>query len=249
MSASRRVQDEPAWLLHHRPFRDTSRILDVLSRDHGRLSLVARGSRSAKSRLKGVLRPFLPLRLSWVIRSDMGTLTGAELDGAPIALTGDALLSGYYVNELILTLLHRHDAQPEIYSLYSDTVRALNASEEVAAALRRFEMEALGLLGYALNLDHDTRTGAPLDPDCRYEYRVEQGPVEADGREGPMVFSGAELKSIAGQSFGDEQTLRAASRLLRQVIAWHLGGKELMSRKVLKEIRRVQTDEQKQATP
>jgi DNA repair protein RecO (recombination protein O) len=248
MSASRRVQDEPAWLLHHRPFRDSSRILDILSRDHGRLSLVARGSRSAKSRLKGILRPFLPLRLSWVIRSDMGTLTGAELDGAPIALSGDALLSGYYVNELILSLLHRHDAQPEIHALYSDTVRALNASAAVAATLRRFELEALGLLGYALNLDHDTRTGAPLDPECRYEYRAEQGPVEAGDRDGPLVFSGAELKSIAGQSFSDERTLRNASRLLRHVIAWHLDGKELMSRKVLKEIRRVQAGERDGAT-
>ena len=248
MTQSRRVHDEPAWLLHHRPFRDTSRILDILSRDHGRLSLVARGSRSAKSRLKGILRPFLPLRLSWVIRSDMGTLTGAELGGAPIALKGDALLSGYYINELILSLLHRHDAQPEVHSLYSDTIRTLNASGDVAATLRRFEMEALGLLGYALNLDHDMRTGAPLDPDCRYEYRVEQGPVEAGERDGPMVFSGAELKSIAGQSFADERTLRNASRLLRHVIAWHLDGKELMSRKVLREIRRVQADGRDEAT-
>ena len=247
MSVSRRVQNQPAWLLHHRPFRDTSRILDVLSRDYGRLSLVARGSRSAKSRLKGVLRPFLPLRLSWVIRSDMGTLTGAELDGAPISLTGDALLSGYYVNELILNLLHRHDTQSEIHSLYAQTVRALNTADNVAGTLRRFEMEVLGLLGYGLNLDHDTRTGAPLDPECRYEYRAEQGPVEAGHREGPMVFTGAELKSIASQSFSEDHTLTNASRLLRHVIAWHLDGKELMSRKVLKEIRKVQMDGEKQA--
>ena len=79
MSGQRRIQNEPAWLLHHRPFRDSSLILDVMSRDHGRLALVARGSRSAKSRLKGLLRPFLPLQLSWVIRSDMGTVTGAEM--------------------------------------------------------------------------------------------------------------------------------------------------------------------------
>ena len=93
MTGSRRVHQEPAWVLHHRPFRDSSRILDVFSRDHGRLALVARGSRSAKSRLKGVLRPFLPLQLSWVIRSDMGTLTGAEMNGPPISLSGDALMS------------------------------------------------------------------------------------------------------------------------------------------------------------
>jgi DNA repair protein RecO (recombination protein O) len=238
MSTSRRVQDQPAWLLHHRPFRDSSRILDVLSRDHGRLALVARGSRSAKSRLKGVLRPFLPLSLSWVMRADLGTLTGAEVNGAPIALSGDALLSGYYVNELIINLLHRHDPQPEIYAAYHDTMLELNRNGNVATTLRRFEMEILRLLGYALNLDHDMQTGNDLVAEQRYEYRVEQGPVAADGRCGAMVFTGRELVAIARQQFADPATVRQAGRLLRQVIAWHLDGKELKSRKVFLEMRR-----------
>jgi DNA repair protein RecO (recombination protein O) len=236
--SSKRVQNEPAWLLHHRPFRDSSRILDVLSRDHGRLSLVARGSRSARSKLKGILRPFLPLQLSWVIRSDLGTLTGAEMDGAPISLTGDALLSGYYVNELILNLLHRHDPQPEIYSVYRRTISNLKNPAAVAVALRRFEMETRGLLGYALNLDHDTQTGRELDPDSRYEYRAGEGPAPAGDREGPMVFTGHELGAVARQEFENPETLRNAGAMLRNVIAWHLDGKELKSRKVLKEMRR-----------
>lgn len=238
MSTSRRVQNEPAWLLHHRPFRDNSRILDVLSRDHGRLSLVARGSRSAKSRLRGILRPFLPLQLSWVIRSDMGTLTGAEINGAPISLSGDGLMSGYYVNELMLKLLHRHDPQPEVFTIYEATIRELNASADIAAALRRFEMETLSLLGYALNLDHDNGSGGDLRPGTSYEYRVEQGPVAVEGREGPMIFTGSELRAIACQEFSDPLTLANAGRLLRHVIAWHLDGKELQSRKVLQEMRR-----------
>ncbi|MFQ5983477.1 MAG: DNA repair protein RecO, partial [Woeseiaceae bacterium] len=88
MQVRKRVQGEPAFILHHRPFGDTSRILDIISPNHGRLAVVARGSRSAKSRLRGVLRPFLPLKLSWVIRSELGTLTGAEMNGAPISLQG-----------------------------------------------------------------------------------------------------------------------------------------------------------------
>jgi DNA repair protein RecO (recombination protein O) len=238
VSQSKRVQNEPAWLLHHRPFRDSSRILDVLSRDHGRLALVARGSRSANSKLKGILRPFLPLQLSWVIRSDLGTLVGAEMDGAPISLTGDALLSGYYVNELILHLLHRHDPQPEIYSVYRATINDLKNAADVAASLRRFEMETLSLLGYALNLDHDTQSGEELSPDLRYEYRVEQGPVSIGARDGPMIFTGRELRAIARQEFTDPATLKNAGVLLRNVIAWHLDGKELKSRKVLQEMRR-----------
>jgi DNA repair protein RecO (recombination protein O) len=238
MSSSRRVHNQPAWLLHHRPFRDTSRILDVLSRDHGRLALVARGSRSAKSKLKGVLRPFMPLQISWVIRGDMGTLTGAEMNGAPVSLTGDALMSGYYMNELILSLLHRHDPQPEIFSAYESTVRNLASSAEVAATLRRYELEMLALLGYALNLDHDTQSGEPLNPEQRYEYALERGPVAVETREGPMVFSGQELLAIGRCEFSDPDTLGNAGRLLREVIGLHLGGKELQSRKVLREMRR-----------
>jgi DNA repair protein RecO (recombination protein O) len=235
---NKRVQNQPAWLLHHRPFRESSRILDIFSRDYGRLSLVARGSRGVNSKLKGILRPFLPLQLSWVIRSDLGTLTGAEMNGAPISLTGDALLSAYYVNELLLNLLHRHDPQAEIFNTYHATIEALNGQVNVAGLLRRFEIEMLRLLGYALNLDHDMESEGGMESARRYEYRVEQGPVAVSKRNGPMMFTGAELKSIARQDFSDPATLKNAGRLLRHVIAWHLDGKELKSRKVLQEIRR-----------
>lgn len=234
---AKRVQNQPAWLLHHRPFQDSSRILDVLSRDYGRLSLVARGSRSAKSKLKGILRPFLPLQLSWVMRSDLGTLTGAEMNGAPISLIGDSLLSAYYLNELLLNLLHRHDPQPEIFAAYHVTVNDLQGQQDVALVLRRFELELLRLLGYGLNLDHDMETGTVLEPETEYEYRVERGPVAVVNREGPMVFTGAELIAVAREEFSDAATLKQAGRLLRQVIAWHLDGRELKSRKVLKALR------------
>lgn len=237
MTAARRIQNEPAWLLHHRPFRDSSQILDILSRDHGRLAVVAKGSRGAKSKLRGILRPFLPLQLSWVIRSDLGTLTGAEMDGAPISLAGDALLSGYYVNELILNLLHRHDPQPEIFLAYGKTIERLAGSQDVAPGLRAFELELLRMLGYALNLDHDTETQEPLGSQQQYEYRAEQGPVPVSDREGPMVFTGAELDAIRKQQFKDPAVLRNAGSLLRNVIAYHLDGKELKSRKVLREMR------------
>ena len=232
-----RVQQEPAWLLHHRPFRDSSRILDLLCRDHGRISVVARGARSAKSRLRGILRPFLPLSVSWVSRTDLGTLTGAEMNGAPLSLTGDALLSGYYINELLLKLMHRHDPQPELFSAYARTVRHLAASTSVAATLRQFEMELLRLLGYALNLEHDSERHELLPGEQYYEYRAEQGAVPVSRADGPMVFSGHELLEIRNQAFGNPQTLRSATRLLRGVIDFHLDGRELNSRKVLHDLR------------
>jgi DNA repair protein RecO (recombination protein O) len=235
---SRRIHKEPAWLLHHRPYLDSSSILDVLSCDHGRLSLVARGSRSPKSRLKGLLRPFLPLQLSWTIRSDLGTLTGAEVHGAPLALAGEALLAGYYANELLLLLLHRHDPQPQIFSIYAQTIERLASLTEPAPALREFEMELLRLLGYGVNLDHDSQSQAPLVAEAQYEYRVAQGPVRSDERAGPMTFSGAELLAVRDRDFSRPQTLRSARRLLRAAIAYHLDGRELKSRRVLMEMRR-----------
>lgn len=241
MAEVRRVQSEPAWLLHHRPFRDTSRILELMTRDHGRLSLVARGSRAAKSRLAGILRPFMPLSISWFSRSELGTLTGAEVAGRPIALDGDALLSGYYLNELLLNLTHRFDAQPEIFDLYAMTVQRLGAGDEIAPVLRRFEIELLGLLGYALTLDRVNQTDDEIVPGHYYDYQPAHGPVPVAGRDGAMIFTGADLLAIGRLQFEQRAVQESANRLLRGVIAYHLDGKELKSRKVLREIRKAST--------
>ncbi len=235
---SKRVQQQPGFVLHHRPFRDTSQILDLLTRDHGRIAVVARGSRGSRSRLAGLLRPFLPLRVSWVAKSDLGTLTGAETAATPIVLRGDALLSAYYVNELMLNFLHRDDPQPEVFALYEEVIHSLRDAPNVAAALREFELELLGLLGYAVTLDREAGTQQDLVDDRCYDYRIEQGPVAVERNAGPMVFRGSELRGIGERRFGDDEVLRAAGRLLREVIAWHLGGKELKSRKVLRAVHR-----------
>ena len=224
--------------MHHRPFRDTSQILDIVTRDHGKVAVVARGSRGAKSRLAGVLRPFLPLKVSWVSKSDLGTLTGAEAVGAPAGMVGDAMLSAYYLNELLINFLHRHDPQPEIFALYERVLHALVGSHNVAAILRSFELEFLSLLGYAVNLDHEFGSQEKLVARQNYEYRMEQGPAPVDRSEGNLVFTGATLTAIASEEFDDPAILKAANRLMREIISFHLGGKELKSRKVLMELHR-----------
>ena len=235
---SMRVQQQPGYVLHHRPFRDTSQILDLLTRDHGRIAVVARGSRGSRSRLAGLLRPFLPLRVSWVARTDLGTLTGAEAGGPPVGLRGDALLAAYYVNELMLVLLHRDDPQPEIFSLYAGVIPCLAGGTELAATLRSFELDLLGLLGYAVTLDQVAGSDDAIAPDQYYDYRVEQGPVRVERSEGPLVFRGELLLAIGARRFDDSDVVRAANRLLREIITYHLGGKELQSRKVLHEVHR-----------
>lgn len=238
MTSPRRVQQQPAYILHHRPFRDTSQLLDIISRDHGKLTLVARGSRSAKSRLRGILRPFQALRLSWFIRSDLGTLTGAEIDSRPLQLVGDTLLAAYYANELLLNFLHRHDAQPEIFDVYASVIKALAGNDETAATLRAFEIELLRLLGYAIDVGHDANTHEAVEAAGFYEYRSDQGPVRVRRQEGPMVFQGRLLQGIAAARFDDPEVLRAAGRLLREVIRHHLDGRELKTRKVLMDLHR-----------
>ncbi len=238
MSSARRVQQQPGYILHRRPFRDSSQILDIVTLDHGKIAVVARGSRGSKSRLAGVLRPFLPLKVSWVSKSDLGTLTGAEAAGPPAGMVGDAMFSAYYVNELLLHFLHRHDPQPEIFALYEEVIRALVSSDNVAASLRSFELEFLSLLGYAVSLNQEFGSQNPLDGQRNYEYRMEQGLVAVDRSEGVLVFPGVVLSGIAEQRFDDPDILRAANRLLREIISFHLGGKELKSRKVLMELHR-----------
>lgn len=238
MTSQRRVQQQPAYILHRRPFRDTSQILDVVTRDYGRIAVVARGSRNTKSRLGGLLRPFLPLSMSWVAKSDLGTLTGAETLGPPSAMAGDAVFSAFYVNELLLHFLHRHDPQPEIFALYAEVIAALVGVADVAASLRSFELEFLSLLGYAVNLNHEFGSNESLSTDGHYQFRMEQGLVAVDRTDGPMVFSGEILTGIAEQRFAEPDILRSANRLLREVISFHLGGKELKSRKVLVDLHR-----------
>lgn len=238
MSSHRRVHSQPAFILHHRPFRDSSQILDVLTRDHGKIALVARGSRGSKSRLAGILRPFLPLRLSWLLKSELGTLTGADAAGPPAGMAGDALLAAYYVNELLLKFLHRYDPQPEIFALYKNVLDALVQSKRVAAVLRSFELELLSLLGYAVNIGGSDGSLSDLDSEQYYEYRMELGLVAVESAGTALVFTGATYAEIAAQRFSDPDILRAASRLLREIIAFHLGGTELKSRKVLREMHR-----------
>ena len=153
-------------------------------------------------------------------------------------MVGDAMLSAYYVNELLLHFLHRYDPQPEIFKLYEEVLHGLVGSDKVAACLRSFELEFLSLLGYAVNLNHEAASHDALVDEQNYEYRMEQGPVRIERPQGPLVFSGKVLSGINEQRFDDPEILRAANRLLREIIGFHLGGKELKSRKVLLEVHR-----------
>lgn len=219
-----------AYVLHARNYRETSVLLEVFARQHGRVGLVARGARAARSPLRGVLRPFLPLMLSWRGRGELGTLTGAEPDG-PVRLAGGAMLAGgFYLNELLIRLLARHDPHPGLFDVYDRTLMHLAEPAAAEPALRLFEKRLLSELGYALALEREAG-GEPVQAGRLYHYHLEEGPVEVERlSEGALGVHGETLLAMASEELGDARVLAEAKRLNRAALAQYLGGRPLRSR-------------------
>ncbi len=234
-SSARRVQLEPAYLLHHHAWRDSSRILEFLTRAHGRVSVFARAARRGNSSLPATLQPFGAVLVSWTARGEAGQLTGAERTGPAAPLAGDRLMSGFYANELLLKLLPRHDPHPALFDAYAALMQRLaNTGEDPGRALRLFEKRLLDELGWGLNLASDAGSGRPIEPTRAYRYRVDGGPEEVDGvAEGSLIFSGASLLSLAREELADAPSLADARRLLKAALDQCLDGRPLRTREVL----------------
>jgi DNA repair protein RecO (recombination protein O) len=233
----RRVQLAPGYILHHQPYRDTSRILEVLTRDAGRLSLFARGVRGPKAKLASQLQPFRPLLLSWSGRSEAGQLTGAEGVPGPATLPPAALMAGFYLNELLLKLTHRHDPVPGVFDAYHQTLEALKAGAGVQVSLRLFEKQLLEQLGYGLQLEVDARTGAAIEAGAYYHFRAAHG-VWAVSADAPGALAGASLINLAHGRLAAARELEDARRLLQAALAHCLEGRELTTRAVARSIAR-----------
>jgi DNA repair protein RecO (recombination protein O) len=237
MSDSERVLLEHGFVLHQRAYRNTSQLLECLTEQHGRVGLVARGSRRATSGQRALLQPFVPLRLSWVKRGELGGLTHVEAAAASCELTGQHLLAGYYANELLLRLTARDDPNPAIFSCYSRCLAELADGAPVARTMRIFERGLLAALGYGLELDSEAATGEPVRAERSYAYEAEHGlRATAFGDPDDELFSGRELISLREHVLDDEQSLRAAQRLLGRVLRLYLGERPLKSRLVLQDI-------------
>jgi len=224
-----RVTLEPAFVLHHREYRDTSRILDVFSARHGRLTLFARGARGPKSKLASLLMPFRPLLVSWTGRGDAAQLTGAEADREPLTLPARQVLSAFYLNELIIHLTTRHDPQPQLFEDYARTLRRLCAETQPEPALRVFEKRLLESIGYGLELD--------VDSGAHYRYRPTEGLSEVR-EDAPGAYAGRCLLALREESLDDAQTLDVARRVLRQALDHCLEGRELRTRTVARSMTR-----------
>lgn len=226
---------QPAFVLHRRPYRETSLLVELLTRDDGRVGVVARGAR--RRRGAPPLEPFVEFQVHWHGRGDLGQLLAAESVAPPRRLLGAALYSGFYLNELLLRLLRRHDPHPE---LYADYAAALAALEATAAAglepvLRLFECRLLEACGYGLQLREEAAGGTPLEPATLYRYEPERGPIAVTGagRDGLLVHGQALLALAAGR-LEATRDLRELKRLLRALLAPHLGPRPLTSRELFR---------------
>jgi DNA repair protein RecO (recombination protein O) len=229
-----RIAEQPAFVLHSYPYRETSLIIDVLSRDHGRLALVAKGAKRPHSALRGVLQTFQPLSLAWSGKSEMRTLTGAEWVGGMLPLTGDALLCGFYVNELLVRFCAREDPHPQLFHHYVVTLTRLAHDEPPVQVLRSFERVLLRETGYAMALDRTVARKAVL-ADGRYVFDPERGVREASD-EWPAqwpVVSGQTLLDMEKDDYHRAQTVAQSKTLMRFLLNTYLGGAPLATRQIL----------------
>jgi DNA repair protein RecO (recombination protein O) len=225
-----------AYILHQYPYRDTGRIIEAFTAEHGRLSLFVRGASGPKSSLKGILQPFQRLLLSWSGSGDAGSLIGAEIDGLRTSLRADRLMSGFYLNELLLKLTERWDPHPEIFICYARCIEALCAGEREETQLRLFEKRLLDELGYGLQLTI-TEAGLPVEPDRYYRIAAERGPLTCV-EDAPGAVYGRSLTNLEAGSFDDARSLRDAKRVLRAALDACLEGRVLKSREIMMALHR-----------
>lgn len=233
---SEKIDGDPAFVLHTRPWRETSLIVDVLSRHHGRIGLVARGARRQSSSLKTRLIPFQGLTLSWFGKAQLRTLHAAEWQGGGLMLRGHALMCGFYLNELLLRLLPEGDAHEALFDLYAVALDALNRESNFEPILRRFELDLLSELGYAQPLSH-LDDDNPLDPSRRYGFIPAQGVTAA--RQDEPNYRGKTLLDLAVGDLSDPITLAEGKILMRALLAHYLGDKPLATRQLLIDLQKL----------
>ncbi len=229
-----RVAEQPGFVLHSYPYRETSLIIDVLTRDHGRLALVAKGAKRPHSALRGVLQTFQPLALSWSGKSELRTLTGAEWVGGMLPLAGDALLCGFYVNELLVKFCAREDPHPPLFKHYLVTLTRLAHGEAPVQVLRSFERVLLRETGYAMSLGRTVARRA-VQPDGRYVFDPERGVRDADDSvpsHWPVV-SGQTLLDMEEDDYHRALTVAQSKTLMRFLLNTYLGGTPLATRQIL----------------
>ena len=232
--AASRVLHEPAFVLHAIAWRETSLIVELLTRSHGRVACVAKGAKRPSSAMRGALMPFQPLNVGFSGRQELRTLTSAEWLGGMAVPQGNALLCAFYLNELLVRLLPRDDPHPALFDGYAHALVSLGLDDSPEASLRRFEWLLLRETGYALDLEHDA-DDRPVDSARMYAMVPGRGFVATDVSDAGAV-SGLTLIDMASARYDSARTLAEAKRLTRNLLARQLDGQVLKTRQILMDL-------------
>ncbi|MDG2174640.1 MAG: DNA repair protein RecO [Gammaproteobacteria bacterium] len=238
------IELQPAFLLHSRPFRDSSLLLDFLTPDYGRVSAIARGGRSAKSKNKSLLQPFTPIQVSMSGKSDLKTLRTVELRSGSIALTGERLFSALYMNEIIVRLFQGHESNPNFFNTYEQCLLHLTCDESPEPVLRQFEMALLDSLGYGIDFSTEANSQTPIEEKCWYYFQEGSGFVKAQIQEpdkpkeegSNSVYRGEALLNIHARNFNHANTCQTAKNVIRGILNNQLGPNPLCSRALFKSL-------------
>jgi DNA repair protein RecO (recombination protein O) len=230
---SDRVAQQPAFVLHSYPYRETSLIVDVFSRDHGRIPLIAKGAKRPHSKLRGVLQTFQPLSVSWTGKGEMRTLIDAEWVGGLLPVEKSALLCGFYLNELLVKLLARDDPHPGLFDHYVATLNQLAHDEPAPIVLRKFERTLLKETGVAGDFTRCTATGDAVEAEHTYVVDPERGPRPAYASDAWPKVTGKTLLDMEREDYADPVTQTQSKFLMRFLLAHHLGGAALNTRQIL----------------
>lgn len=228
-----RVAAQPAFVLHSYPYKETSLIVDVFSRDYGRVALVAKGAKRPHSKLRGVLQTFQPLSVAWLGKAEVRTLTAAEWIGGLLPLERSALLCGFYLNELLVKLLARDDPHPALFDHYIATLNQLAHDEPAPIVLRKFERALLKETGVGGNLTVCASTGHAVENDRIYVVDPEKGPRPAHPSDNTPRVTGKTLLDMEREDYSDNTTQLQSKFLMRFLLAHHLGGAPLNTRQIL----------------
>ncbi len=225
------VEPNPCFILHQRPYRETSQILDVFSRNYGRVSLIAKGAKRKKSKFAGYIQLYWRLIMTWRGKNELMTLTHIDPDIDIYVLKNHKLIAGFYLNELIVRLLHHHEAHPDLFTAYDNAMHDLVNLKSEEVVLRVFEKNLLKSLGYGLILDHDVQSGDQIEKDAQYYYLAGSGPMKKQpGSSYFIKVTGKTLTDLDNENIESGKSLRETKQLMRYILANHLGDKPLASK-------------------
>lgn len=229
-----RINHQPAFMLHARPWSETSLLVDMFTLEYGRFRLLAKGARRQKTGQRAILQSFQPLSISWSGKRSLMTLTGTEAIQTYPRLRDRNLASAYYMSELLFKFLHANDAHEVLFEAYAQAIEQLGGTLDTEVVLRGFECSLLSEVGYGLQLEFDAASQQPIKNEARYFYYPEKGPVEIDEQddENSLAVSGRTLKSLAARQFAHQDTLRESKRLLRNLLMRQIAGHSLNTREV-----------------